>query len=63
MDENESMRQSGTLIVGEDLYGISIEELKERLSIFEAEIKRVEAELEKKIRERSAAEGIFGSKS
>lgn len=63
MDENNSLRQSGTIAVGEDLYGISIEELKERLSVFETEIIRVKAELEKKIRERSAAEDIFGSKS
>jgi len=63
MDQNESLRQSGTISVGEDLYGISIEELKDRLSLFEAEIIRVKAELEKKTRERSAAEDIFGSKS
>lgn len=63
MDQNESLRQSGTTTVGEDLYGISIEELKDRLSLFEAEIIRVKAELEKKKRERSAAEDVFGSKS
>lgn len=63
MSERDTLGQSGTITIGEDLYGLSINELSERVSLFEAEILRVKAEMEKKKRERSAAESVFGSKS
>lgn len=45
--------------LGEDLYGISIDELKTRISILEGEISRLQDELTKKKNERSAADNIF----
>lgn len=46
--------------IGDDLYGVSIDELQERITILKDEISRIEAELDKKKRERSAADNLFG---
>ncbi len=48
--------------IGGDLYGISIHELEERISILEDEIARVKGELARKKHDISAAEGLFGGK-
>jgi len=45
--------------IGEDLYGISIEELQTRILILESEITRLQDELEKKKSDRDAADSIF----
>lgn len=45
--------------VGEDLYGVSITQLKERLEILRAELARIEAEIQKKDAELSKAENFF----
>jgi len=63
MDENDTLRQIGTITVGEDLYGLSRGELKTRVEALEAEITRVNRELKKKQSERSAADTLFGPKS
>lgn len=63
MDENHTLHQSGTFLVGEDLYGFSIHELENRILAFLEEIKRVEVELKKKKDERSAADSVFGAKT
>lgn len=49
--------------LGEDLYGVSIDELKTRISALKDEIDRLEHELKKKKVERSAADNLFASKS
>jgi len=46
--------------IGEDLYGVSLNELETRISVLSAEISRLEAELDKKKRERTAADKLFG---
>ncbi|NNE57691.1 MAG: DUF1192 domain-containing protein [Hellea sp.] len=51
------------ILIGEDLYGISIDELAGRIAILNDEIARIEKEMDKKTRERSAADDIFGKKS
>lgn len=57
------MPQSGTdFIIGEDLYGVSVTELTERLDVLRAEISRIETELTKKQGELSAAQQLFGRK-
>lgn len=57
------MTQSETnFMIGEDLYGVSVDELKERLGVLRVEISRIEAELTKKDGELSAAQQLFGSK-
>jgi len=45
--------------VGEDLYGVSLAQLTERLDILRAEIARIEAEITKKDAELSEAENFF----
>lgn len=57
------MTQSDTnFTIGEDLYGVSLAELEERIEILRAEITRIEAEIAKKQRERDDAHNIFGKK-
>ncbi len=63
MDDLELMRQSGTISIGDDLYGLSIKELEARITQFEAEIIRVKRELEKKTQEMNAADSLFGPKT
>ena len=58
------MRQSDTEFkIGEDLYGVSVAELNERIVILRAEIIRIEAELAKKESDLSAADLLFAPKS
>ena len=47
-------------VIGEDLYGLSVEELGQRILDHQGEITRLKAELTKKSAERSAAEALFG---
>ncbi len=61
---DDDMRQSETLFqIGEDLYGISVDELNSRLSVLKGEIKRIELELAKKTADLSAADLLFKPKS
>jgi len=61
---DEDVRQSETVFpIGEDLYGVSVAELKDRVVILQSEIVRIEAELTKKQSDMSAAELIFGKKT
>ena len=54
------MVQSETqFVIGEDLYGVSVEELRERVKILQGEISRIETELTKKQSDMSAAEAFF----
>lgn len=55
------MNQSGTnIVIGEDLYGISVRELENRIVLLTTEITRVEAELSKKQKDLLDAEQLFG---
>ena len=57
------MPQSETnFAIGEDLYGVSLVELTERLGVLKSEITRIEGEITKKQSERDAAHDIFGKK-
>ena len=47
---------------GEDLYGLSVSELDDRIVLYHAEIVRLEAERVKKRAESDAAHAIFGKK-
>ncbi len=49
------------IVVGEDLYGLSVVEISERITLLSDEISRLELELTKKKEEREAADNIFGS--
>lgn len=48
------------IVIGEDLYGFSINELETRIASLKIEITRLNTELEKKKRERGAADKLFG---
>ncbi len=45
--------------VGEDLYGVSVTQLEERLNILSAEQARISREIAKKAKELSSAEDFF----
>jgi len=45
--------------IGEDLYGISIEELQTRITVMQSEISRLQDELIKKKNEKDAADSLF----
>lgn len=51
-----------TIKLGEDLYGQSVDDLKERIALMRTEISRLELELTKKQDGLTAAEQIFGAK-
>lgn len=54
------MTQSKTdFQIGEDLYGVSVEELGHRIECCEREITRLRGELTKKQAERTAADKLF----
>jgi len=60
---DDDVRQSETTFqIGEDLYGVSVDELNERLSVLKAEISRIELELTKKSADLSAADLLFKPK-
>jgi len=54
---------SDTPTPGEDLYGLSVSELDDRIRAYRAEIARLEDERAKKQAESDAAHAIFGKKS
>jgi len=59
----DDVHQSETKFeIGEDLYGVSVAELETRLKRLEAEITRIEDELDKKKRDLSAADLLFSPK-
>jgi len=61
---DDDVRQSETMFqIGEDLYGISVDELNDRLGVLKAEVSRIELELTKKSAELSAADLLFKPKS
>ena len=47
---------------GEDLYGLSVSELDGRITLYQSEIERLQAERVKKQAETEAAHAIFGKK-
>jgi uncharacterized small protein (DUF1192 family) len=59
MDDNHP-RKLDTPQFGEDLYGLSVSELEQRINAYREEIARLERELAKKSAERSAADALFG---
>lgn len=49
-------------VPGEDLYGLSVSELDERITLYQSEITRLKAERVKKQAESDAAHAIFSKK-
>ncbi len=63
MDENLPRKMIAQPTLGEDLYGLSVHELQQRIEDYRSEIIRLEAELAKKTSERSAADALFKKSS
>lgn len=60
---SDNMRQSETTFqIGDDLYGVSVDELNTRIGALKAEISRIELELSKKSADLSAADLLFKPK-
>ncbi len=59
MDELELRNVGKTFLIGEDLYGVSVKQLQQRIEILKAELIRIDASIGKKQAELSAAEGFF----
>ncbi len=57
-DQQRRARESYRL--DEDLYGLSLHELEQRITAYESEIERLRRELAKKGSERNAADKLFG---
>ena len=60
MFDEDAVRPLRSIAVGDDLSGMSIEELEERIGALRAEIERVEGVLGSKRAGRAAAEAVFG---
>ncbi len=60
---NLNENHSETPSPGEDLYGLSVAELSDRISLYKAEISRLEDELKTKTADNAAAHALFGSPS
>ncbi|WP_298919053.1 DUF1192 domain-containing protein [uncultured Algimonas sp.] len=48
--------------IGEELYSLSVHEFEARISAYESEIIRLRDALERKRRERNAADALFGKR-
>jgi uncharacterized small protein (DUF1192 family) len=58
--DDQTLKKCGNdFRVGEDLYGVSVEQLRERMDILKAEHARIERALHKKADELDAAEVFF----
>jgi len=60
MEDEQTPRMTGPAL-GEDLYGLSVAELEDRLNALEAEAERVRKELSDKRTGMKAANEIFGA--
>jgi len=58
-DEDDRPKKKLVHEIGQDLSLISVEELKERIALLEAEIERLKADMAAKEKSRSAAESVF----
>ncbi len=60
MSDDDAPRPKPQIVLGEDLYACSVDELVERIDNLRAEIVRVEAALAQKRQGLEAAAAIFG---
>ena len=61
-DMTDSIRKPQNVTVGDDLYGVSVSELRARIDVLRAEIDRTQIALTKKQAELSDAETLFKPK-
>lgn len=60
-DDEDRKKPASELVIGEDLATISVDELEERITLLEAEISRIKAEIVSKQATRASAENFFKS--
>ena len=60
-DDEDRKKPARELVIGEDLATISVDELEERITLLEAEISRIKAEIVSKQATRASAENFFKS--
>jgi uncharacterized small protein (DUF1192 family) len=58
----EPVRPMRAMVVGDNLSGLSMEDLEDRIAALRAEIDRTERELASKRAGRAAAEAVFGKR-
>jgi uncharacterized small protein (DUF1192 family) len=61
MEEEDRPKPKLAHVLGENLDMVSIEELRQRVILLEAEITRIRAEVERKAASKSAADAFFKS--
>ena len=59
IDEDDRPKKKISHEIGQELALLSVEELRERITLLKEEIARLEAAMERKRASRSAAEGFF----
>ena len=59
VDDDRAPGKPAPHVVGSDLSTLSVDELKSRIALLQAEIARLEADIARKTNERSAAESLF----
>ncbi len=60
MDDAEPRVKSDTIITpGQDISSLSVDELEERIALYEAEIARLKVAIESKNASRQAADSVF----
>ena len=60
-DDEDRKKPATELVIGEDLASISVDELEERITLLEAEISRIQAEIVSKQATKASAENFFKS--
>lgn len=60
-EEDAQAKKAQEIVIGADLSSISVDELKERITLLEEEIVRIRTEITAKQSSRDAAESVFRS--
>ena len=60
-DDEDRKKPAAELVIGADLASVSVDELEERITLLEAEISRIRAEIVSKQATKASAENFFKS--
>ena len=60
-DDEDRKKPADELLIGADLASVSVDELEERITLLEAEISRIRAEIVSKQATKASAENFFKS--
>lgn len=59
IDDDENVKKSPEIVIGEDLEALSVDELKKRITLLKSEIDRIDSDIEKKQASKNAADKFF----